>query len=218
MGNTRPSGAQPESIAKIHEVAFYSLTSTAWDDQAMANESLAGYSEHAEPAYREPYSQPNTSAPSVVEHPCAPLAKILSTGTFYYALEPYWDLSSRLSVRLERDEASSRDLGTYDERFIWNEYIVRSLLNFRDRLDSDERADLDRCQFIVCLDVNYSSQFDLICLLCHFTGTRNSRLCWRFQFGLASTADERLSDHGHSVAHLTSWMETRWDTIQHKGC
>ena len=150
VGNTRPSGPRPESIAKIHEVAFYSLTSTTWDDLILANEALAGHTfDQSEPVSREPYSQPNSSSPSVLEHPCAPLAKILSTGTFYYALEPYWDLSSRLSQRLERDEAAAKDVGTYDERFVWNEYIVRSLLDFRDRLDSDERADLDRCQFIV---------------------------------------------------------------------
>lgn len=81
-----------------------------------------------------------------------PLAKIISAGTFYYAMEPYWDLSSRLSLRVTRDEQASRDMSIHDERFIWNEYIVRSLLDFRDRLDPLERHDLDKCQFIVSPD------------------------------------------------------------------
>ena len=127
VGNTRPSGPQPEAIAKIHEVAFYSLTSSTWDDLIMASEALSGHAfpDQSDPMYREqPYYQSNASSPSVLEHPCAPLAKILSAGTFYFALEPHWDLSSRLSQRLERDEAAAKDLATYDDRFVWNDYIV----------------------------------------------------------------------------------------------
>ncbi|THH26808.1 hypothetical protein EUX98_g7380 [Antrodiella citrinella] len=129
----------------------------------LANEAMAGHTfpEQNEPMYREPYAQPNASAPSLLEHPCAPLAKIISTGTFYYAQEPYWDLSSRLPQRLERDEAAARDVGTYDERFVWNEFIVRSLLDFRDRLDIAERADLDRCQFVVLAIQGYVGVFTL---------------------------------------------------------
>ncbi len=37
----------------------------------------------------------------------------------------------------------------YDERFVWNEYIIRSLLDFRERLEPHEREELDRCQFLV---------------------------------------------------------------------
>ena len=96
--------------------------------------------------YRDNYSSPG--AP-VFEHPCLPLTKILSSGSFYYALEPQWDLSSRLSARLSRDRSASYDPGMFDERFVWNEYIVRSLLDFRERLEPQEREDLDRCQFIV---------------------------------------------------------------------
>lgn len=40
-------------------------------------------------------------------------------------------------------------MGMFDDRFLWNEYIIRSLLDFRERLDNQERQELDRCQFIV---------------------------------------------------------------------
>ncbi|KAH8094819.1 inositol polyphosphate phosphatase [Cristinia sonorae] len=161
VGNIRPSASQAESIAKIHEVAFYSLTSAAWDDTISTNEAFGGHAFPDTDDYREPYPPPNSAGPSILEHPCAPLAKIISTGTFYYALEPYWDLSSRLSQRLERDQAAARDVGTYDERFVWNEYIARSLLDFRDRLDPAERADLDHCQFIVLAIQGYVGVFTL---------------------------------------------------------
>ena len=78
-----------------------------------------------------------------------PLTKILSSGSFYYAVESQWDLSSRLPIRLARDPTYSKETLTFDERFVWNEYIIRSLLDFRERLELQEREDLDRCQFIV---------------------------------------------------------------------
>lgn len=149
VGDTRPSTLAPESVARIHEVGFYSLTSPTWDDPLL-NESAFG-PEAIDTAFRENSYQNNP----VFEHPCMPLTKILSSGTFYYALEPTWDLSSRLAVRLARDAASSRDIGTFDKRFVWNEYILRSLLDFRERLDFHEREELDCCQFLVRGAFNY---------------------------------------------------------------
>lgn len=144
VGNTRPSGKKSESVARIHEVSFYSLTSSTWDDLPAVFEGLDG----VDPINRETYTPPG-AAPLVFEHPCMPLTKILSSGSFYYALDSPWDISSRLAVRLSRDPASVKDIGTFDECFVWNEYIVRSLLDFRERLDANEREDLDSCQFIV---------------------------------------------------------------------
>lgn len=163
VGATRPTGSNSESVAKIHEVGFYSLTSSSWDNLSNINYDIPTPSpssyEQTDAILRDTYSQPNSSQTSLIEHPCAPLSKIISTGSFYYALEPYWDLSSRLALRLERDESSARDLGIYDERFIWNEYIVRSLLDFRDRLDVQEREEFDQCQFIVLAIQGYVGVF-----------------------------------------------------------
>ncbi len=155
VGNTRPSGLRNESVARIHEVGFYCLTSSTWDDLPSAYDSVpsSNYPDHADALLRDSYSGSNTPNAAVFEHPCAPLTKIISSGTFYYALEPYWDLSSRLSQRLAREDNIARDTGTYDDRFIWNEYIVRSLLDFRERLDYQERDDIDKCQFIVGIDM-----------------------------------------------------------------
>lgn len=140
MGNTRPAGFIPENVARIHEVVFYSLTASIWDDFSAVDTS-----------FDSPESNYTTSpsGPQAFEHPCLPLTKILSSGSFYYAHESTWDISSRLSVRLTREPNSTRDIGTFDERFVWNEYIVQSLLDFRERLDSHERDELDQCRFIV---------------------------------------------------------------------
>ncbi|GLB34014.1 putative inositol polyphosphate phosphatase, catalytic domain homologues [Lyophyllum shimeji] len=159
VGNTRPSGSKPESVAKIHEVSFYSLTSSTWDNVSVAPEALASSDDFDAASNRDAYTQAS-STPPVFEHPCAPLTKILASGSFYYALETPWDLSSRLAVRLTRD-ASLGDMGAYDERFVWNEYIVRSLLDFRERLDPHEREDLDRCQFIILAIQGYVGVFTM---------------------------------------------------------
>lgn len=97
---------------------------------------------------RDPYSAPAPvpSASTIYEHPCAPLTKILGNGTFYYATKSQWDISTRLSSRVMKP---SHDMSSYDERFVWNQYIARPLLDFRERLDDDEAEELDRCQFLV---------------------------------------------------------------------
>lgn len=98
----------------------------------------------------DPYNSP---APTpIYEHPCSAVTKIFTSGTFYYTPYPAWDLSSRLDKRIKRiqEEGGAVDpYSNFDERFVWNEYIVGSLLDFREHLDTKERADLDRCGFIV---------------------------------------------------------------------
>jgi len=151
IGNTRPSAHNPESVARIHEVCFYSLASSTWDDPLLGEPQFGP--EVVDSVFRETHAS-NTP---VFEHPCLALSKILSSGTFYYAINSTWDLSSRLSVRLARNAVSSRDIDTFDERFVWNEYILRGLLDFRERLNLHEREEMDRCQFLVRWDWLYIS-------------------------------------------------------------
>lgn len=155
LGNLCPSAKSPEKVCRINEVAFYSLTSSLYDDLSAAADGLASPDFQADQMIRDSsYPQPSAQTPpNVYEHPCAPLTKILSSGTFYHATYPHWDLSTRLSERLKRGGNACDDLGAFDQRFVWNEYIVRSLLDFRDQLDPQERQELDRCQFIVCLGI-----------------------------------------------------------------
>ena len=149
IGNMRPSAASPKSVARIHDVGFFSLTSSSWDTMSNVGDSMS--SGTSSPDEYTAY-QPNPQ--QVYEHPCAPLMKILSSGTFYYALSPTWDISSRLSRRVTRGKEYGGNALVYDERFLWNEYIVRSLLDFREKLDVEEKRDMDLCQFIVS-DSNY---------------------------------------------------------------
>ena len=146
VGNTRPSATNPETVARIHEVCFYSLNSPTWDD--LSTQDLQPSPDILDSTFqRDNYVQPTPS--QVFEHPCMPLTKIISSGSFYYAVESQWDLSSRLPIRLARGPNYWKETLTFDGRFVWNEYIIRSLLDFRERLDAQDREDLDRCQFIV---------------------------------------------------------------------
>lgn len=149
VGNTRPSQSLPENVARIHEVQFYCLTSSSWDDFSSSQDALVNPENMTDTmSSRDVYIQ-NLNSNAVFEHPCMPLTKILSSGSFYYALDPPWDLSTRLTVRLSRDTRVQYDIGIFDKQFVWNEYIIRSLLDFREKLDPHERQDLDLCQFIV---------------------------------------------------------------------
>ncbi|THH19911.1 hypothetical protein EW146_g1364 [Bondarzewia mesenterica] len=160
MGNSRPSASFPESVSKIHEVIFYSLTSSTWDDFSGIGDALPSpsYADQADLMSMN-YQSNSPAQPMLLEHPCLPLTKILSSGSFYYALGPHWDISSRLPSRLMKEGKGKGDVGAFDERFVWNEYIVRSLLDFRERLDPQEREELDLCQFIVLAIQGYVGVF-----------------------------------------------------------
>ncbi|KAL1944314.1 hypothetical protein VTO73DRAFT_3499 [Trametes versicolor] len=144
VGNTRPSSPTSESVSQIHDVSFFCLTSPLWDESSLNGDAPPnpGYGDQ-----NDMYYNASGSATPAPEHPCQPLRKLISTGTFYYASDPQWDISSRLQRRLARTEPW--DASIFDDRFVWNEYIIRSLLDFRERLDPQERAELDQCQFIV---------------------------------------------------------------------
>lgn len=207
IGNTRPNSASDsESVARIHEVSFYSLTSSTWDD--LPPETLLTSPEAVDNMMmRDNYGQP--AAPPVFEHPCMPLTKILSSGSFYYAKDSTWDLSSRLAIRLSRDKLTTWDLGTFDERFIWNAFLIRSLLEFRERLDALERVEFDTCQFIVCQLHSFDAFFahDL-------SGLGHSGICGDVHDGATSPANRWIAHNRHPLPHISSRLEESWYTVQ----
>ncbi|KAG8985219.1 inositol polyphosphate 5-phosphatase, partial [Tulasnella sp. 427] len=163
--NMRPAAVNAEVVSRIHEIAFYCLNSARFDgpyDESPATPSNFDAVDSIMSREQQAYNSfAASSQTSIYEHPCAPLKKILSSGTFYYAPYPYWDLSSRLSERLKRQKngISVHDMATFDPRFIWNEYIARSLLDFRERLSSEERKEFDRCQFLILAIQGYVGVF-----------------------------------------------------------
>lgn len=205
----RPSAKSPETVARIHDVAFFSLTSSTWDTMSTVGDPVgAGVTS---PDEYGGFVQSN--AQPIYEHPCAPLMKILSSGTFYYALSSTWDISSRLSRRIARGKEYGGSTLVYDDRFLWNEYIVRSLLDFRENLDPDERREMDLCQFIVSSLRGFS-----LVLNTRFShsGACHPRICRCVHRALSRATDEWHAYYCYNLTCLPSWMEKSGNAFQYK--
>jgi hypothetical protein len=133
------SQVQEDVISRIQAVSFHCLTSAAWDGRSEQN-----ISETAE-----------TTLPPI-EAPCSNVVKILTSGNYYFS--PNLDLSSRLEVRAKR---GNNDASEYDERFLWNAFMLDSLLGFRAALTPHERSDFDKAAFLVMIIQGYVGVYDV---------------------------------------------------------
>ncbi|KDQ13727.1 hypothetical protein BOTBODRAFT_160330 [Botryobasidium botryosum FD-172 SS1] len=158
IGNLRPGASYPsQHISRILEVSFYGLNTNTYDDLPVDGAAARfAHSNQTGAIPKEQYVQ-QPAQPPISDHPCAPLVKILAAGTFYYTPTPQWDLSTRLG----KDGEASKDISYFDGRFVWNEFIVRSLLDFREGLDEKEREELDMCQFIILATQGYVGLFTI---------------------------------------------------------
>jgi hypothetical protein len=107
------------------------------------------------------------------------------------------------------------DVGAFDDRFVWNEYIVRSLLDFRERLDMQEREDLDLCQFIVR---NFFFSFLVrfqTAVLSERTGPCYTRICGHVHDPAPCTTDQWRPDRCNTQFDFPFGRQARWDTFQH---
>jgi len=151
-------------VQRITSVDFYCVNRSAFD------ETLTGDLLGDAPGPLDPqgYAAPLGGEPvgsqmqQQAEHPCASLRKLLATGTFYYPARASFDLSSRLDRRYVRGPAKAvtaasshrreevqHDISSYDGRFVWNSYMIEPMMDFRSRLETEERRKLDRECFLV---------------------------------------------------------------------
>ncbi|KAG8721546.1 inositol polyphosphate 5-phosphatase [Ceratobasidium sp. 394] len=151
IGNLTPQKTNPEQVSKINEVAFFSLNTNTYDDLSLASDGptspTIGAYEMNDAYERDSLGHQMQTTQPVYEHPCSSLSKIMSSGTFYYASNGRWDISTRLQARTRRQ--ATHDQNVFDPRFVWNEYIAGSLIDFRARLEQNERDELDTCHFII---------------------------------------------------------------------
>ncbi|KAJ1033041.1 hypothetical protein NDA16_000320 [Ustilago loliicola] len=146
VGAIRPG----EVVMRITAVSFYCVNRSTWDD------TLISEAPGSQPETHDSYGPGHEGAvtqPSVYEHPCTSLKKLLSTGTFYFAQGGTFDLSTRLDKRLadvpKRGSASGHDISRYDGRFVWNNYMIEPLISFRERLERSDRARIDAGCFLL---------------------------------------------------------------------
>lgn len=156
------SGYGVEPISRILAVEFFCLTSAAFDNSPLD----AGRSD----AYDDAGSyQASTSRLEVLEHPCASIRKILSSGSFYYSGggSNAFDLSTRLQARLSRAEATRKgkevghDQTERSDHFLWNTYLVTPLLDFRASLPTQAREAFDLQAFVVLTIQGYCGVYDV---------------------------------------------------------
>lgn len=74
-----------------------------------------------------------------VEHPCAPLKKLLSGNSFYYSAD--FDLTRRLQDRINLSTTIALD--SLDGGYLWNAFMIQPLVDFRFRLSQTDREALD---------------------------------------------------------------------------
>lgn len=203
VGSIRPN----EAVMRISTVSFYCLNKAIWDDTLAQEDTPqnGGPLDPQGPA-AQPYTAGYTPAAqtSIYEHPCASLRKLLGTGSFYFALEGRFDLSRRLEKRVKaktplrrkppptplavasslkaesepiRSKNLQEDLWNYDERFVWNSYMMDPLLEFRNRLEVEERAILDRENFFILAIQGFIGIFET--LLSGSSIALVSRLSWK---------------------------------------
>ncbi|KAG8907006.1 inositol polyphosphate 5-phosphatase [Tulasnella sp. 403] len=136
IGDFRPSTKGTEMVSRIHEVGFFCINSSRYDlpyddvPSTPLSFDAADSVMSKDQQYYNAFTAPAQA--QIYEHPCAPLKKIFSSGSFYYTPYPYWDLSTRLSERLKRrrEGTSLHDIGTFDSRFVWNEYIILAIQGY----------------------------------------------------------------------------------------
>ncbi|KAI8067453.1 SacI homology domain-containing protein [Gongronella butleri] len=128
MGRVRPG----EEVYRINTVAFYSLSSAKYDNM---NEIGTDWD-----------NDEWDSDAATLQHPCAPLQKLLSSGTFYFT--PDFDLTRTVQARMASN-ATSLAAHAFDTHFLWNRFLISGLLDFRAKLDKKKQMDLDRGGFLV---------------------------------------------------------------------
>lgn len=108
-----------------------------------------------------------------IQHPCQHLTKVLSTGSFYFA--PTFDLTRSMQKRMNPNSSTSTTatlistdsptstspinaptssaesiFETADDHFWWNKYLLKDLLQIREKeLSADERDELDNSNLLL---------------------------------------------------------------------
>lgn len=134
-----------ETVNKINGIEFYSVNSNAWDFLTLDmngyaidyNISLAGNS---------PIDSSSRNHMGI-EHPCASIRKLLSNGSFYYSSN--FDVATVLQYRGGSGISKpGLALDMADRSFMWNNFMIEGLINFRSRLSDAQRQELDDCHFL----------------------------------------------------------------------
>lgn len=130
------------TISRIHSVDLFCLTSSSFNSLS-TNPAIsvaddldsAGYNDSPQ-VQRHPMQ-----TQGAFEHPAASIRKILGNSHFYYS--SYFDISSRLVTRVSKGNVAGGTF-SYNPHFLWNSFLVDSLLGFRNELPPPARQSFDQ--------------------------------------------------------------------------
>lgn len=149
------SSLQP---SRIISVEFHSLSSPFWDQPELTNAARSldyGYDDEYDEvsatyaAAGGNSTQMSAAQQAGLQHPCSGMKKYLESGSFFFAQDCKWDISSRLSSSsnwVKEQQSSSgggHPLEDFDERFVWNKSLLEPFLDFRKGLGEEMRQNLD---------------------------------------------------------------------------
>jgi hypothetical protein len=105
---------------RIQKVAFYSLLSFKYDTMA------------------EECTEPNPSNNTPLAHPCAPLIKLLTMGSFYFSIET--NLTRSMQFKHLESNNVDNSIDSNDSRFVWNYGLLMDLIKMRNSdLQNEEK-------------------------------------------------------------------------------
>ncbi|KAK4701408.1 synaptojanin, partial [Phenoliferia sp. Uapishka_3] len=175
------NGPGAEPISRILSVEFFCLTSSKFDSITSPGAATDSYGNSGDDFDLVSSSNPNNPL-DILEHPCAGIRKILSSGSFYFAGDAgagvggTFDITTRLEARLARqtvasagedDDDADGDADTdsnveeADPRFLWNSYMIAPLVAFRQSLPKALRKILDHEAFVVRAIQGFCGLYDI---------------------------------------------------------
>lgn len=136
-----------ESIYMITDVEFYCLNNDIFDYTINQTDEDTNHSGH-----HEDY-----------EHgiPTNPIKRLFNQGYFYYSND--FDITSNLQERGFSKAHNSRISAesVYFKKFLWNDYMISDLIEFRSRLSPIEKIEFDRAKFLTTITRGYAKSVNV---------------------------------------------------------
>ncbi|VEU22516.1 DEKNAAC103695 [Brettanomyces naardenensis] len=129
-----------ERINRIYDVEFPCLTKDVWDFLDINGNGYPVTDSDSDS------SAPGGFTPRIEQNPCYELRKILSDGSFYYSTD--FDLTSTLQGRGIRKSQQQLSVDRYHMDYMWNAFMMKEIIHFRNNLDDEPKQALDSNRFL----------------------------------------------------------------------
>lgn len=180
-----------ETINKIHAVEFFCVNRADWDFMEFDANGMPIVS------VAEGETEDDISSQQV-KHPCADLRKLLSSGGFYYSSD--FDLTSTLQDRGINSHSLSID--DYKEEYMWNNFMLKEMIDFRDKLSLEMKEKLDDDGFLTTVIRGFAETFSTSMQRTKVLMTVISRQSWK-------RAGTRFNSRGiDDEGYVSNFVET----------